>query len=62
VGHVRVGWKGNDPSKEILKLVDFGQLSPAALAEARAKALEQEKRAYRISKDVYAHTAPSKAS
>lgn len=62
VGNVRVGWKGNDPSKEVLKLVAFGRLSPAALAEARAEALEQEKRAYRISKDVYARTAPAEAS
>jgi hypothetical protein len=61
VGNVRVGWKGNDPSKEVLKLVAFGQLSPAALAEARVEALELEKRAYRISKDVYAHTEPAEA-
>jgi hypothetical protein len=59
VGNVRVGWKGKDPSKEILKLVELGRLSPAALAEARAEALEQENRAYRISKDVYAHTSPA---
>ena len=62
VGNVRVGWKGNDPSKEVLKLVALGRLSPEALAEARAAALEQEKRAYRISKDVYAHTKPAEAS
>jgi hypothetical protein len=59
VGNVRVGWRGDDPSKESLKLVALGRLSAAALAEARAEALEQEKRAYRISKDVYAHTSPA---
>lgn len=59
VGNVRVGWKGDDPSKEILRLVELGQLSGAALAEARAEALEQEGRAYRISKDVYAQTSPA---
>lgn len=61
VGNVRVGWRGDDPSKESLKLVALGRLSAAALAEARAEALEQEKRAYRISKDVYAHTSPAEA-
>ena len=59
VGNVRVGWRGDDPSKETLKLVALGRLSAAALAGARAEALEQEKRAYRISKDVYAHTSPA---
>ena len=61
VGNVRVGWRGDDPSKESLKLVALGRNSAAALAEARAEALEQEKRAYRISKDVYAHTSPAEA-
>ncbi len=35
------------------------QLGPEALAEVRAKALELEKLAYEVSKDVYSHTPPS---
>jgi hypothetical protein len=59
VGNVRVGWKGDDPSRETLKLVRLVQLSPEALADVRAAALKLEKRAYALSKDVYAHTSPA---
>lgn len=59
VGNVRVGWRGEDPSKETLKLAEVVQLNPEALAEVRAEALELEKHAYKISKDVYAHTPPA---
>jgi hypothetical protein len=59
VGNVRVGWKGEDATQETLELVEVVQLSPEALAEARMKALEQEKRAYEISQDVYAYTTPA---
>ncbi|MCZ7573221.1 MAG: hypothetical protein M5U01_32120 [Ardenticatenaceae bacterium] len=59
VGNVRVGWKGADATKETLELVDFVQLSPEALAEVRAEALELEKRAYEISKEVYDQTPPA---
>jgi hypothetical protein len=59
VGNVRVGWRGEDPSKETLKLVKVTQLSPEALAKARAEALELENRAYTISRDVYGPTAPA---
>ena len=59
VGNVRVGWKGDDPSRETLKLVRLLQLSPEALADVRAAALKLEKRAYALSKDVYAHTSPA---
>jgi hypothetical protein len=59
VGYVRVGWKGEaEKTKETLELVKVEQLGPEALAEARAEALKLEKRAYRISKNVYARTAP----
>lgn len=58
VGNVRVGWKGADATKETLELVDFVQLSPEALAEVRAQALELERRAYEISKEVYDQTPP----
>jgi hypothetical protein len=56
VGNVRVGWRGDDPSRETLELVELIRLSPDGLAEARTEALKLEKRAYRISKDLYART------
>jgi hypothetical protein len=59
VGNVRVGWRGEDPTKETLKLVEIVGLSPAALAEVRAEALALEKRAYRITEDVYGGTPPA---
>ncbi len=59
VGNVRVDWEGADATKETLELVDVVQLSPEALAEARAKALELEKHANKVSQDVYAHTLPA---
>ncbi len=59
VGNVRVGWKGaGEKTKETLELAKIEQLSPEALAEVRTKALEMEKHAYKVSKNVYAHTAP----
>jgi hypothetical protein len=60
VGEVRVGWKGADASRETLELVEHEQLAPDALAEVRAEALEVEKHAYEVSKDVYAHTSSMK--
>jgi hypothetical protein len=59
VGLVRVGWSGADATREVLELIDLIQLSPQALAEVRAQALEQEKRAYEISKEVYDQTLPA---
>jgi hypothetical protein len=59
VGNVRVGWRGNDASKEELELVKFVRLSPDALAQIRAEALKQERRAYEISTDVYGRTPPA---
>ncbi len=56
VGNVRVGWRGEDATQENLELVDVVQLSPEALAEVRRQALELEKRAYQISKEVYGQT------
>lgn len=61
VGNVRVGWRGKDPSKETLTLVEVVQLNPEALAEACGEALALEKSAYKISKDVYVHTPPAEA-
>jgi hypothetical protein len=60
IGNVRVGWLGSkDESKEVLVLTRIQQLDGKALGNARAGALKLERSAYRISKDVYAHTSPS---
>ena len=60
VGNVRVGWKGEgDKTQETLELVEHVQLGPEALAKVRTEALEMEKRAYKISKNVYVHTPPA---
>lgn len=61
VGNVQVGWRGLDATREELELVEIVQLTPDALAEARAQALELEARAYEISREVYDQTPPSKA-
>jgi hypothetical protein len=59
VGNVRVGWTGRDEEKEVLVLSKVVRLSPAALAEVRTEALKLERRAYKVSKAVYAHTPPA---
>jgi hypothetical protein len=60
VGNVRVGWLGKkDQDREVLALVDLVRLGPQALSRARREALKLERHAYKISKDVYAHTPPS---
>ncbi len=60
VGNVRVGWAGSrDKDREVLALVKFVHLDPIALRRVRAQVLKIEKRAYRISKDVYRHTSPA---
>ena len=59
VGNVRVGWRGADAVHEELELVEFLQLSPEAMVEAREAALELEQRAYEISKEVYDQTLPA---
>lgn len=58
VGEVRVGWKGDDPTKEELQLVEYKQLSPEELAEIHTQALELEEHAYEVSKDAYGETPP----
>jgi hypothetical protein len=57
IGNVRVGYSGNDLTKETLELVSSVHLSTAGLAQARAEALKMEERAYQRSKDVYGRTA-----
>jgi hypothetical protein len=46
VGVVRVGWAGNDPTRERLELIQVVQMTPEELAEIRAEALGIEQRAY----------------
>jgi hypothetical protein len=58
VGNIRVG-AVNDPEAETLVLVKLSQLDPGALAQAREEALELERRAYRVRKDVYGRTPPA---
>jgi hypothetical protein len=60
VGDVKVGWRGpEEEEKEGLGLVKNVRLSPDALAEARANALELEERAYEL-KEFYRETQPAK--
>ena len=54
VGNVRVGWRGDDPNREEMELIDLVQLDSAARAEVRAEALDLETRAY-----VYGTTPPA---
>jgi hypothetical protein len=58
VGNIKVRWRGEDASREELDLVELTQLSPEALAEVRAAALELEESALENSKEVYAVTPP----
>jgi hypothetical protein len=58
IGEIRVGWKGNDETKEELQLVEYKQLSPDELADIHAQALALEKHAYEVSPDSYGKTKP----
>ncbi|RPJ38944.1 MAG: hypothetical protein EHM35_03425 [Planctomycetaceae bacterium] len=54
VGIVYIGWRGDDQLQETMDLVEFVELDPEALGEARAEALALEARAY-----IYAGTMPA---
>lgn len=58
VGEVRVGWRGDDASQEELELVKLTQLDPEDMKNLRTEALELERNAYKISKNVYGRTPP----
>jgi hypothetical protein len=59
IGLIRVDWSGSaDQGQEELELVEFGQLSTEELAEARAKALALDARAYEVAPDVYGASEP----
>ena len=58
-GNVRVGWAGAlDDTQEVLELTSLEQLDAAAMTELRDLAFAMEKRAYRLSPDVYGTTTP----
>jgi hypothetical protein len=59
VGEVRTGYRGADPSQEELQLIRLVQLDATAMTDVRLQALDLEKHAYEVSKDVYALTPPS---
>ena len=59
IGQVRIGWRGDDTQQETMELVEFVNLDPQDLAEARVAALKLEERAYETSPDVYGQTPPS---
>jgi hypothetical protein len=60
VGNIKVGWMGEgEKTKETLDLVKIEQLDAKAMAEVRSEVLKIEKRAYKNSKKVYAHTPPA---
>jgi hypothetical protein len=56
VGVIRVGAAGGI-NQEVLKLTSRTRLSRAALAAIDKRVLAQDRRGYRISKDVYRHTS-----
>jgi len=58
VGNVQVGFKGDDPSSELLELVDVMQLGKEGIAKMRRSALKLEASAYKHSKKVYGNTEP----
>ena len=58
LGNIRVGAAGGT-EQEVLVLVKLSHLDPGALAQAREEALELERRAYRVRKDVYGGTQPA---
>ena len=58
VGEIQIGWKGDDPTKEELQMVEYKQLSPEELADVHAQALELDKHAYEVSPEAYGETKP----
>jgi len=58
IGNVRAGFVGG-PEHEVLTLTKTTRLCPKAVAEVREEALKLDRRAYRVSKDLYRHTRPA---
>lgn len=60
IGNVKVGWTGEDKTKEKLELVRIEKLDATAMAEVRKKALALENSAYVKTKTTYRNTQPAK--
>lgn len=58
IGEIGVGWRGEEEQQETMELVELSQLILGALTEIRKEAMDLEKHAYEISKDVYGKTEP----
>jgi hypothetical protein len=58
VGNIKVGWRGEDATRETLELTKLTHLGLEALAEVREAAFELEESAMENSKEVYAVTPP----
>jgi hypothetical protein len=59
VGNVKVGWAGDDPTRETLELVSVEKLDAGELASARGAALKLEKSGFTRSPDVWGTTGPA---
>ncbi len=59
IGVIKVGYRGDDATREQLELVEIKELTSAEMAEAREMALQLEANAYEISKEVYDQTQPA---
>jgi hypothetical protein len=58
VGNIKVGWRGEDATRETLELTKLTHLDQEALAEVREAMFELDESAMENSKEVYAATAP----
>jgi hypothetical protein len=58
IGNVRAGFVGG-PEHEVLTLTKKARLCAKAVAEVREEALKLDRRAYRVSKNLYRHTRPA---
>ena len=59
VGNIKIGYRGDDATREQLELVEIRVLSQEEMAEVREMALKLEENAYKISKEVYDQTEPA---
>ncbi len=59
IGNVKVGWRGEDATREELELVELTSLDVRGLAQVREEALKLEQNAYEVSKEVYDQTPPA---
>ena len=59
IGNVKIGYRGDDATREQLELIEIRELTLEELAEVREMALQLEANAYKISKEVYDQTEPA---